>query len=332
MKPFYESPTISLYCGDALEVLQELPAGSVHCIVTSPPYWGLRDYGVDGQIGLEPTLEDYIANLVAIFAEAQRVLRNDGTLWLNLGDSYTNGGRRVPAGLKPKDLCGVPWRVALALQAAGWHLRCDIIWSKPNTMPESAKDRPTRSHEYVFLLSKQPYYYFDAVAIAEPAAESTLVRIELAESRADEMPRDELINYKTCETARISQPRYKDPRDHLVCKPRFEGTADGMVCPMRNTRSVWHIPIQPFPGAHFATFPEALAERCILAGCPAGGTVLDPFIGSGTTAVVAHRLECNCVGIELNKAYLRDIAVPRIESETAQMVLPLHAGDRGGNA
>lgn len=247
--------------------LQRVPDNSIQCCVTSPPYWSLRDYNIKGQIGLEDSVYQYINTLVTVFREVRRVLKDDGTLWLNIGDSYTSGGRTwrapdkknqaramsmrpdTPEGLKPKDLVGVPWRLAFALQQDGWYLRSDIIWHKPNAMPESVKDRPTRSHEYIFLFSKSERYYYDNLAIREENG--------------------------------------------------------------RNRRTVWHIHTQPYKEAHFAVFPPALVEPCVLAGSRPGDYVLDPFLGSGTTAAVCQDLERKYVGIELNPEYVQ-IALKRL--------------------
>lgn len=363
------APEIKVICGDAIESLRALPEKSVHCAVTSPPYFGLRDYKTKGQLGLEKTPEEYVASMVAVMREVWRVLRDDGTLWLNLGDSYANdskwggssGGKHVEAlhgdtgigrgkketGLKSKDLIGIPWRVAFALQADGWYLRSDIIWHKPNPMPESVRDRPTKSHEYIFLLTKKPKYYYDQFAISEPL---------------------------TCMRLRGSGPMVN------------AGTG-------RNKRSVWTVNPKPFPGSHFATFPPKLIEPCILAGCPqrccakcgapwvrvvgrastgydgsryggravaatggaisggterstlgssggalvgvkqstgftpsckckdAGsvpGTVLDPFAGSGTVGEVAQKHGRSAVLIELNPDYL-----PLIYKRIEQTMLPV---------
>lgn len=254
-----------LLVGDARQILLQMPDGHFDCIVTSPPYWGLRDYGVPGQIGAEPTVDDYIADLVHLFREARRTLADDGTFWLNIGDSYTSGGRTwrdadaknkgramdyrapTPEGLKPKDLIGVPWKLAFALQAEGWYLRTDIIWNKPNCQPESVKDRPTRAHEYVFLFSKSEKYYYDWQAIMEPAAD----------------------------------PKQKS----------------------KNRRTVWNLNTEPYPGSHFAVYPKALVRICVAAGSSTNGRVLDPFFGSGTTGVVCNELGRDCVGIELNAEY-----------------------------
>ena len=272
-----------------------LPDQSVQCCVTSPPYWGLRDYGVTGQIGLEQTPDAYVAELVAVFREVRRVLKDDGVLWLNLGDSYSNGGRssrdsdgklpqramssRPDDGLKPKDLVGIPWRVAFALQAGGWYLRSDCIWHKPNPMPESVTDRPTKAHEYVFLLSKAERYYYDAKAIQETSIHAGKV---------------------------VSNAGGKNAQMGSFGATRGGFMKDGgvTVAATRNARTVWTIATQPYKGAHFATFPRALAERCILAGSRPGDTVLDPFSGSGTTVEVALKHGRKGVGIELNPDYI----------------------------
>jgi site-specific DNA-methyltransferase (adenine-specific)/site-specific DNA-methyltransferase (cytosine-N4-specific) len=259
-------PPSRIVIGDALAVLQTLDSCSIRSCVTSPPYWGLRDYNVerDAQIGAEDDLDTYLSRLTAIFAEVRRVVTDDGTLWLNLGDSYTSGNRTwrapdkknpargmdyrppTPSGLKPKDLIGVPWRVAFALQSDGWYLRSDIIWHKPNCQPESVRDRPTQSHEYLFLLTKSEKYYYNSSAI-------------------------------------------------------LEQTRDGRG--KRNRRSVWTIPTEPMPEAHFATFPPALVEPCVLAGSDVGDAILDPFAGSGTVGMVARDLHRSFVGIEVSPDY-----------------------------
>lgn len=281
--------------GDALERLREMPQDSADSCVTSPPYYNLRDYGEPGQIGTEATPEEYIAKLVEVFREVHRVLRPDGTLWVNIGDSYaTRSGaqpptntrnscghtaKRIPGGYKYKDLIGVPWLLAFALRADGWYLRQDIIWAKTNCMPESVRDRCTKSHEYVFLLSKAERYYFDAEAITEPIKESTAKR---------------LLQDIEHQKGSIKQPGKTNGPMKAVA---------GRTKGKRNKRDVWNINTGGFRGAHFAVFPEKLVEPCILAGCPEGGTVLDPFAGSGTTGAVAKRLGRNFVGIELNPAY-----------------------------
>jgi DNA modification methylase len=336
------SSTWCVLQGDARTRLRGLPDASVHCCVTSPPYFGLRDYGHGGQLGLESSPEEYVTVLVAILREVRRVLRDDGTLWLNLGDSYAarkapgksaldrwsaahaRGGahkeqalqpvrKQLTAGLKEKDLIGIPWMVAFALRADGWYLRSDVVWAKPNPMPESVRDRPTRSHEYLFLLTKSPRYRYDAEAIREPAAD---------------------VGRENGREGRQERPEARPPGSHPRRLARLNYAELG-----RNRRSVWSIATQPFPGAHFATFPPRLVEPCILAGtaptaCGACGApyervpaaagaldsngqtcghddpegqcvVLDPFAGAGTTGLVALRLGRSFVGIELNEDYVR---------------------------
>ncbi len=265
----------SLYEGNALEILRRFPDNKFRACVTSPPYWGLRDYGINGQIGAEMDVDEYVDKLVAVFDEVRRVLTSDGTFWLNVGDSYTSGGRTwrdsdkknvaramsyrapTPAGLKPKDLVGVPWRLAFALQAKGWYLRSDLIWHKPNGVPESVKDRPSRVHEYVFLFSKEERYYYDYEAVKE----------------------------------------WTKGGDRT-----------------RSLRSVWSVNTEPFADAHFATYPPALIEPCIKAGSEVGDEVLDPFFGAATTGVVAARTGRNFTGIELNPEYLA-IGMARLSKE-----------------
>lgn len=337
--------------GDVLDRLRELPDKSVQCAVTSPPYWGLRDYGVSGQIGLEPTPDAYVAALVGVFREVKRVLQDDGVLWLNMGDSYATGkqgrddlrnyqgsggltnrkvpltvrhkyndanrpvNRAAPDGLKPKDLCGIPWRVAFALQADGWYLRSDIIWAKPNPMPESVTDRPTKAHEYVFLLSKAERYYYDAEAIRLPYAASTLTQFNepyegegIKDYAAAGVQNPSDIKRRITDKQRGRSRRHAGFSDRWDAMPKDEQQMGGANC-----RTVWTIPTQPYPEAHFATFPEALPERCIKAGSKAGDTVLDPFCGSGTTGYVALKLGRNFVGIELNPSYA-ELARKRIMS------------------
>lgn len=322
-------PVNEILIGDAMERLKELPDESVNCCVTSPPYWGLRDYGVDGQIGLEDTPEIYVSRLVGVLHEVRRVLRSDGTLWLNLGDSYAGGGmggggkesstlvrthhderpgcrgdwkRNTPT-CKPKDLIGIPWRVAFALQADGWWLRSDIIWAKPNPMPESVTDRPTKSHEYVFLLSKSERYYYDAKAIQEKALYGGLTVGAYAPP-----------GQEPHSNARTSVERggFNGKTNTLEGREAFRSIKD-----YRNKRTVWTIPTQPYADAHFAIFPEALIEPCILAGCPQGGVVLDPFMGAGTTALVALKAGRQFIGIELNPEYAK-IAEGRVWQEKNQ--------------
>jgi DNA modification methylase len=317
---------IRILTGDCREVMRAMPAESVDCIVTSPPYWGLRDYGVAGQLGLEPTLGEHIATMVDVFEAAKRVLKKSGTLWLNYGDSYAaqingrsahdtklkgnddrtfrdkpfstigpirpgnpdkNGGNSNRDGvrvdresrLKPKDLCMVPNRLAIALQEAGWWVRSEIIWAKPNPMPESVRDRPTSAHEKIWLLTKSERYFYDAEAIAEPA-------------NYPEGPGNG-PNSKYSALASLYIPGHSGKQNLEKIGPS----------PSRNRRNVWTIPSQPFSDAHFATFPPALIEPCVLAGCPKGGTVLDPFGGAGTTGMVADRLGRNAILIELNATY-----------------------------
>jgi DNA modification methylase len=400
-------PDFTLYVGDALEVLAGLPAESVHCVITSPPYWGLRDYGTEGQLGLEPTPEQYVQNKVAVFREVRRDLRKDGTCWLNIGDSYNqqtgkgwkpdkSSGNFPDAdpgvvrnlrgtGIKPKDLVGIPWRLAFALQADGWYLRSDIIWSKPNPMPESVTDRPTKAHEYLFLLTRSARYFYDADAIRESAewarwGDQTNGKHEGSGSAAGWIkpkPKQDLVGKRT----------------YSGFNARWDASeADGSVSTGRNKRSVWEIATEPYPDAHFATFPQALVEPCVLAGtsergcCPECGapweretnvryekapggsygarsvhgktemgirrgttalykipettgwrpscqcgrharltsiargedrgvvpcTVLDPFIGSGTTALVARRLGRKTIGIELSPEYAK-LAARRLQ-------------------
>ena len=280
LSDLYESIVIqgssasALVTGDSNRILSLLPDRAFQSCITSPPYWSLRDYGIDGQIGLEGSVTEYLAKLVAVFEEVRRVLRDDGTLWLNIGDSYTSGGRTwrapdkknpvramdvrppTPHGLKAKDLVGIPWRLAFALQAAGWYLRSDIVWNKPNCQPESVKDRPTKAHEYIFLFSKSEKYAYDPSAVRGPNR--------------------------------------------------------------RNLRSVWDINTRPFPEAHFATFPPELVENCLLLTTKPGDLILDPFVGSGTSAEVALKLRRRVIGIELNPDY---VAIAQRRLETAGVVI-----------
>ena len=300
----------TILIGDVRKRLSEIPSESVRTCVTSPPYFGLRDYGHDGQIGLEQTPEAYVAELVEVFREVRRVLADDGTLWLNLGDSYAGSGKGANAdgsvtatgkqathkgttlgtftksftgdGLKPKDLIGIPWRVAFALQQDGWYLRSDIIWHKPNPMPEPVRDRPTKSHEYLFLLSKSPKYFYDYEAIREEG----VIKAGTKGAKGS-------VERSTTNKVNSRPPEYK--------------VYDGK----RNKRDVWTINTKPFKGAHFAVMPEALVEPCVLAGSAEGNTVLDPFTGSGTVAMVANRHGRNFIGTELNPEYA-EIARERI--------------------
>ena len=321
MNPAHDDGDVKIWLGDAVDCLESMPAAIAQTCVTSPPYWGLRDYGADGQIGLEDSPDAYVARIVEVFRSVRRVLRDDGTLWLNLGDSYAadRGGTYQPAetlaggtsgrmsdgsktnrgrgegyqpsrnarsyGLKHKDLVGIPWRVAFALQADGWYLRSDIIWHKPNPMPESITDRPTKSHEYVFLLSKSPRYYYDADAIAEQSA-------GLGETKI-----------------RFGGSKYGDSDDPKHATKSGNTYTDSGT---RNARSVWTIATKPYAEAHFATFPTELPERCIKAGSRPGDTVLDPFMGSGTTAWVARHHGRQAIGCEINPDYL-NIASGRLQ-------------------
>lgn len=299
--------TIEILQGDCRDVLGSLADGSINCCVTSPPYFGLRDYGVEGQLGLEPTPDEFVSAMVEVFREVRRVLRDDGTLWLNLGDSYArnpakgttgtpngrnlekmgySGGAGVPSGLKEKDLIGIPWRVAFALQADGWYLRQDIIWHKPNPMPESVTDRCTKAHEYIFMLSKSPRYYFDNEAIKEPSAQ------------------DPKVFGRGGATASRGKQGYAAASGGEQNRAQRDNSGGYGTTGFRNRRSVWTVGTRPFAGAHFATFPPDLIDPCVLAGCPVDGTVLDPFFGAGTTGLVAQKHGRNCVGIELNPDYI----------------------------
>ena len=312
-----------IFTGDALTTLKTLPAGIVHTCVTSPPYFGLRDYGVRGQIGLERTPGEFVGKLVDVLSEVYRVLRDDGTLWLNLGDSYATGPkgghkskpgdknftskgtvdqqiRTYDYGLRSKNLIGIPWRVAFALQTAGWYLRQDIIWHKPNPMPESVTDRCTKAHEYIFLLSKSPNYYFDNEAIKEPVKDASIIRAATAVKSGGN---------SRCPDTRLQSGKNWHPSQGGGGRG-FKGhsgnrKADGTLYVTRNRRSVWPLTTKPYKAAHFATFPPGLIEPCVLAGSPPGGIVLDPFLGSGTTAAVAKQLGRSYLGIELNPAYVR---------------------------
>ncbi len=301
-------------CGDCIDVMRQMPDGCVDCCITSPPYFGLRDYGMGGQIGLEPTLKEYVEKMSMVFREVNRVLKDHGTLWLNLGDTYATGttaprqkarlvGNKqekprmvsrvgTPEGLKTKDLIGIPWRVAFALQADGWYLRQDIIWHKPNPMPESVTDRCTKAHEYVFLFSKSQKYYYNQKSISEPL------------STAPHKPGNNKHPSKTAgPNDRGGNSQWDDTKERVWCKKGF-----------RNKRSVWSINTQPTKIAHFATFPEKLIEPCILAGCEKKGTVLDPFGGSGTTGLISKRLHRKYILCELNPEYVEKIANKRLSA------------------
>ncbi|ARG91424.1 DNA-methyltransferase [Mycobacterium kansasii] len=318
--PYFTDGAVTLHLGDALEVARHLPSCAADCIVTSPPYYALRNYGVDGQYGLELSPAEYVGRLRALFGELRRVLADDGTLWLNLGDSYNayNGNRglsstgfsrndplpQLPKGaglttheLPAKNLIGIPWRVAFALQDDGWILRSDIVWSKRNFMPESVTDRPTRAHEYVFLMAKSPRYWYDADAIREQSD-----------------PRQQAHNERyareyTAHTVRAAASGQPGNVNNV-------GIHSRPGKPGRNARSVWSISAQPFPGAHFAVMPPQLAERCVVAGCKPGGTVLDPFNGSGTTGLAAQRTGRKYIGIDINREYLELTLNTRLREAT----------------
>jgi DNA modification methylase/DNA-binding XRE family transcriptional regulator len=280
VREVYNAHSVRIIQGDSRKALQKIPDQTFQCCITSPPYWGLRDYGITGQIGAENAPDLYIEDMVSIFREVRRTLKDNGTLWLNVGDSYTSGNRKwrdtdkknparamsyrppTPEGLKPKDLIGIPWKLAFALQEDGWYLRSDIIWNKPNCQPESVKDRPTRSHEYIFLLTKSKKYYYDHDAIKEPSL--------------------------------------------YAGKPK-------------NKRTVWQINTNGFHGAHFAVFPPELVRTCILAGSQTGSHVLDPFFGSGTVGLVCHEAQRGCTGIELNPDYVK-IALERIQQSQPTLI------------
>jgi DNA modification methylase len=312
----------TIYNGDALEVLKSFPSESINCCVTSPPYYGLRDYNNHGQIGLENTPDEYIEKLVTIFREVYRVLTNDGSLWLNIGDCYAGSnqgaGTKNPSakqasnkgtnymtaethrsklktvpGCKPKDLIGIPWALAFALRADGWTLRQDIIWERPNCMPESVRDRCTKSHEYIFLLTKSRKYYFDSDSIKEPSVQAGLSTLRGSGNKE----------------------RKQRPSQEILQKGCQAGSVPWKFDEYKNKRSVWRVNIKPLREAHFATFPVELVEPCILAGCPDSGTVLDPFIGSGTVGVAALKHNRNYIGIDLNREYC-DLARNRINNST----------------
>lgn len=312
--------------GNSLEVLKSLPDNSIDCCVTSPPYYALRDYGCDGQIGLEETPEKYIERLCDVFSEVRRILTPQGTLWLNIGDSY-NGNKvgntevvknkkvsesndfhkKLWSGAKPKDLIGIPWMLAFALRSQGWYLRQDIIWHKGNPLPESVTDRCTKSHEYIFLLSKSQKYYFDYEAIQEEATSSDKPRVFGANNQKGTLRNDIGRVYKP----RTKNCQYDGQRPNSMHLKREAGMSDE-VYPVRNKRDVWTVNTKPCKEAHFATYPFELIKPCILAGCPENGIVLDPFMGSGTTAIVARSLNRNYLGVELNPEYIK-IAHKRLE-------------------
>lgn len=336
-----------IYIGDCLSQLKELEDCSINCCVTSPPYYALRDYGNDLQIGLEETPEQYINKLVEVFNEVKRVLKDDGTLWLNIGDTYANNSHSnhnfdyengrgsnnnnivktniFNGDIKQKDLIGIPWMLAFALRANGWYLRQDIIWHKPNPMPESVKDRCTKSHEYIFLLSKSPSYYFDMESIREVAT--------YQENRPSGVERERIFNYNS--------KRNNNPEAYLIDDDKRYGTHKGIKfggnkysleemknfrtysgkeyvnTGFRQKRDVWSVAPSRYKGAHFATFPEELITPCILAGCPIDGVVLDPFSGSGTTGVACVHQDRKYIGIELNEEYAQ-MSIDRLKEETSK--------------
>lgn len=328
------------HVGDCRALMRQMAADGVRaqCIVTSPPYWGLRDYGVAGQIGLEASLQEWLQEIIGVMNLARDVLFEDGTLWLNLGDAYANDGKwggetggkqaycpedtrrrngreRRVTGLKPKNLMGQPWRVAFAMQEAGWCLRSDIIWHKPNVMPESIEDRPTKAHEYLFLFSRSERYHYDANAISEPSSPESHARAARGRSDdhkwADGGPGDQTIAKKSPVAGRPKAQRSvgigSNARPSKAVPNRYNDSFDAAVTETvmyRNARTVWSIPTQPFSGGHFATFPEALVARCVLAGSRPGDTILDPFMGSGTVAKVSTDLARNFIGCELNPDFV----------------------------
>jgi DNA modification methylase len=332
-----------IYNGNSLHVLKELPDNSIDCCVTSPPYWGLRNYNHDEQIGMEQTPDKFIQSLVDVFNEVKRVLKPQGTLWLNLGDTYSAhkdcksvadtlrvGGKSEEAnviekgksnsrnskllksvGLKNKDLIGVPWMAAFALRSSGWYLRQDIIWHKPNPMPESVTDRCTKSHEYIFLMSKSEKYYFDNDSIKTDATTKDL--------RPNGVERNRIYNYNSKENKNpeaylkpYKNLKEKGQPNHTMHENRLKG--EEYHSDKANKRSVWTVTTKPYSDAHFATFPQDLIVDCIKAGCPENGIVLDPFMGAGTTALVARKLNRNFIGIELNPDYVK-IAENRLIKE-----------------
>jgi DNA modification methylase len=319
LEPYYKSENGILYCGDVNDVLSKIDIPIQMC-VTSPPYFGLRNYQHSMQLGLEETPQQYVSNMTEVFSKVGRILKKDGTVWLNIGDTYCGGARGVgsvkqktnkgtidmpcsivPAGLKPKDLMGIPWRIAFSLQDEGWYLRQDIIWHKPNPMPESVTDRCTKAHEYLFLLSKSRKYYFDHKAIKEKAAYAG--RKETLMKGSSKYASGEHIPNSTANSL------------HVAGRPHERWTLNDAGERVKHKRSVWTVNTKPCKEAHFATFPEKLIEPCILAGSKEGDYVLDPFMGSGTTAAVCERLGRKWVGIEINQDYC-DIIVTRLAKTT----------------
>lgn len=353
-----------IYIGDCVQTMKTWPEAFVQTCITSPPYFALRDYGVEGQLGLENSPEEYIAKMVEVFREVKRVLRDDGTLWLNIGDSYAtnsangwsgknskkNGesvtplaNRKMAVGLKPKDLIGIPWMLAFALRADGWHLRSEIIWHKPNPMPESVTDRPTKSHEQMFLLSKKPNYYYDAEAIKEQSTLGGIARRERCDLRQKKGWSEAYGGNPPLGLSRKKEKKpsgwdtstgegghgsfHKSGRRPSVKRGGFNGKTQAMAeegrdafrasVDLRNKRSVWTVSTKPFADAHFATFPADLIVPCIIAGAPRGGVCLDPFMGAGTTALVAATYGRKFIGCELNPEYLA-MAEKRVANELSQ--------------
>lgn len=328
-----------VFLGDSAEILRGFPDESVDCVVTSPPYYGLRDYGVEGQIGLEDSPEAFVERLVMVFREVKRVLKKDGTCWVNLGDSYCGTGdkgdykdpkykdgrngqsvakNRSLEGYKAKDLIGIPWMFAFAMRADGWYLRQDIIWAKPNPMPESVTDRCVKIHEYIFLFSKSKTYYFDYRAIQEECVDEAYKKREDSEGEERKSSQGYALagghrNNSGGFNKKSKNTEYDGQTPNSMHLRRLEGEKD-KVYEKRNKRDVWSVNVQPTKEAHFATYPQKLITPCILAGCRVGGVVLDPFMGSGTTGIVARKLERNFIGIELNPEY-RNMAERRIFNE-----------------
>ena len=353
--------TNTIYNENCLETMKRMPGNFIDCVVTSPPYWGLRDYGHKDQIGLEATPEEYVSKMVEVFQEVRRVLKPEGTVWLNLGDSYAGSGKaqgggglgekskkqltnkgsyfdvskskRIPRGsgrwgggnnsvtdLKPKDLIGIPWRVAFALQSDGWWLRQDIIWAKPNPMPESVKDRCTKSHEYIFLLTKSKKYYYDWKAVSEVA------ETYKTDKRPPGVLRQRLYKNSKYLSNDYGNNQFKNlqnngQKNHSMHERRANGFSDKQEI-KRNRRSVWSITTESFPDAHFATFPTQLPSLCILAGCPKDGIVYDPFIGAATTALAALKYGRQFIGSEINPEYC-EIGNKRIAPYLQQMTLAI---------
>ncbi len=338
--------TVQILQGDCLEIMRGLPADSIDCCVTSPPYWQLRDYGVDGQIGLEPDLEEYLEKILTVCREIYRLMKPAGTLWLNIGDTYANVGKwggntgglhRKPlhgnkglgrakrdyGALKPKDLCLIPHRLVIALQAEGWWVRSEIVWAKPNPMPESVTDRPAASHEKIWLLTKSQENYYDYEAVRLPPAASTVRRLSQDIENQNGSTRAHAgQKSKPMKAVRRKDKQRGHGRRHAGFNDRWDAMKktdqQAMGRALRNYEiappQVWEIATNTFREAHFATFPPELVERCVKAGCPVGGTVLDPFGGSGTTGLVADRLQRSAILIELNPEYA-DMARRRIHAD-----------------